>query len=138
MRQVQQLEPRGEHACSAKGRAYAERLLGEVLSFGGSEADLRKVPLEAGRIQLMQMLERCENMSYEKIPFCDVAHQSRVSLDVEPDRVAIPDVAGKVNPRDHLPPAQQQEYDSLRDLVLPPSAWNSLPRPCVWLRRHNV
>jgi hypothetical protein len=86
-------------------------------------------PLTRGRRTLAESLAQLQYYDVNKpVPIKPVGAKS-----VEVDRIAIPSEAGCCEPRLFLREPYLQVYENIEGLLLPPSEWDALPRPCLMI-----
>jgi len=73
-------------------------------------------------------MDRVARQGYSE--FGNVSAFTSSALDVCPDRVSLPKVAGGVKPEDFLPEPLRSQYLNIEARQLPPHLWPELPKSC--------
>ena len=123
------LEPRVAYRSVEGIRPFADKLLGEVVEFMSPELVEGAFFSTGKRKDLEEYIASCTDAHYGQ--FVKVGSGSlSTALPVVAERVAIPEVAGKVDPCSCLDPARAQVVAHLEDLRLPEVAWKEVGPAC--------
>ena len=123
------LEPRVSYRSVQGIRPFADKLLGEVEEFVTPELLRGSLPCSGKRKELGKLLASCTGASYGHFDKVD-ASSLPSALPVVAERVAIPEVAGGVDPCKCLDEARAQVVAHLEDLRLPEVAWKEVGPAC--------
>ena len=126
-------EPLVSYGCGRRMRSFTNRLLGEVEEFMLDVACTGEVTCDGKRASLEESLELlvASNASYGVgILPGGVSSKLSAALPVTADRIAIPEVAGTVDPRDCLDDEKAQILDRLESFRLPPDQWKDVVKAC--------
>ncbi|CAE7804395.1 unnamed protein product [Symbiodinium sp. CCMP2592] len=117
------LEPRVFHRGDVQ--LLSEKLLGEVVEFVNVGLAFDSLEFSGNRSVLEEMLRlNCASYGVGQVPAPSGA------LAVAADRVAVPELAGVVDPLDWLPPSQAMVVEHLEDIRLPEHAWGETVVAC--------
>ncbi|CAE7489091.1 unnamed protein product [Symbiodinium natans] len=124
-------EPRVVHRSMEDMRSFADRLLGEVVSFSTPELLRDTLCCEGKRGDLQSLLEllSCSTSSYDDVG-PQVSPEAGVALPVVAERVAVPAEAGLVDPADWLEPDRAAVFENLDRLRLPEELWGEKVVAC--------
>ncbi len=127
-------EPRVAYRCGGEIKAFTDQLLGEVREFMSEELCIEGLICSGGRQSLLETLEAVENLhvsygSGSKLPD-SLTGTLGSAIGVVADRVAIPEIAGTVDPCAWLPEERKQLVEDLSVLRLPELLWDEVPRAC--------
>ena len=123
------LEPRVAYRSVEGIRPFADKLLGEVVDFITPELMDGSFVSSGKRGELEALVASCTGASYGHFVKVDSSTLSS-ALAVEAERVAIPEVAGGVNPCACLGPERTHVVEHLEDLRLPEVAWKEAGPAC--------
>ena len=122
-------EPRVVHRCRDDARRFSDGLLGEAAKFGSSELVSGRLTMQSGRLAVEEMLKQMAKSvsGYHGGPTaCNLSG----AMAVVSERIAVPRMAGQVDPRDLLPEHQRVVVDDLPALRKPEHLWDEIPVPC--------
>ncbi|CAE7846871.1 unnamed protein product [Symbiodinium microadriaticum] len=124
-------EPRVGYRSVADIKQFADRLLGEVVSFCSPELIGESLRCEGKRLQVEEVLDllSCTVSSYERVAG-KADFPGTTALPVVADRVAIPAEAGQVDPLQWLPEEQAAVVSHLPEIMLPAEEWGDRLTPC--------
>lgn len=122
-------EPQAAYRSSADAKAYADELLGEVEKFGSLEVRNDTLIFKGGRLAVEEAFRKVAAVA-SGYGCAGVATEASGAIPVVPERVAVPAVAGTVNPCDFLPEERRQVVEQLAKLRLPEQWWPSIPTAC--------
>jgi len=112
--------------------SWSARLLSEVMRFGVFGVDSLRIPLDGRRVDVHELLARCERLAYANHVRSGLGGST--PLPVVPERIALPRSAGVVDPADHLRGPHLEEYLRHATELLPEDEWGHLPRACHQVR----
>ena len=122
-------EPRVAHRSVEGIRPYADKLLGEVANFVNPEVLSGTLSCEGKRRDLEDMVASGTGACYSGVMKVDDQRLS-TALPVVADRVAIPEEAGQVDPRECLNSVRAQVVDRLHELRKPEPLWGEEVQAC--------
>ena len=121
-------EPPVAYQSEAFARRFADRWLGEVEEFGSLDLLSGTLELQGGRFAVEQAFDsvKCAAAGY----FCEAGANLSGALEVQVDRVAIPEAAGTVNPTSILPADRRAVFENLESLRRPEPLWDPVVPSC--------
>lgn len=126
-------EPLESYGCGRRMRSFTDRLLGEVEEFMSDVSCTGEVACDGKRASLEESLEllAASNASYGAgtLPG-GVSSKLSAAMPVTASRIAIPEVAGTVDPRECLDDEKAQILDQLGSFRLPPDQWKEVVKAC--------
>ena len=124
-------EPAGGFRLDSETKRVAVDLLAKIRAFSPDSVSWIQLPLEGGKQAIHKMLSSCDNYTnYNKQQeSIDIAVSK--ALPVKPSRIAVPAVAGTVNPASYLCAERQAVLNDLQKLRLPETDWRfPITRAC--------
>ena len=121
-------EPPVTYQSEAFARRFADRWLGEVEEFGSLDLLSGTLELQGGRFAVEQAFDsvKCTAAGY----FSEAGANLSGALEVQVDRVAIPEAAGTVNPASILPADRKAVFENLESLRRPEPLWDPVVPSC--------
>ena len=110
-------------------------LLAEVNRLGCFR-DSIKAPLDGGRQSVYKLVNefRVHDCLQPQHPTINnhnnIDNLVTTALQVDPARIAIPEIAGTVDPAKYLPKERREVFNDLHRLKLPEESWGVIPRAC--------
>ena len=124
-------EPQGGYRCLRDIRVVADELLGEVIEFASEELLSGALGCEGKRVAIEKLLSqvRCTvGACYGGLPDVGVLEAGGPTLPVRASRIAVPEVAGKVDPCLWLDPDKAEVVRNLAALRRPEHQWEDIVR----------
>ena len=124
-------EPQGGYRCLRDIRVVADELLGEVIEFASEELLSGALGCEGKRGAIEKLLSqvRCTvGACYGGLPDVGVLEAGGPTLPVRASRIAVPEVAGKVDPCLWLDPDKAEVVRNLAALRRPEHQWEDIVR----------
>ena len=127
-------EPQVELRCQKDVRAFTDGLLGEVKEFMDEAICTDSVSCEGGRGALAEafrkLSQQCACYGTEGILPGALESAASAAIPVVAERVAVPEVAGSVDPCQHLPPSRKEIMADLSQMRLPEALWREVKPAC--------
>ena len=129
-----QEEPQVELRCQKDIRTFTDGLLGEVREFMNEAVCTDTVSCEGGRGALEEafrkLSQQCACYGTEGILPGALESVASAAIPVVAERVAVPEVAGLVDPCQHLPPSRKEIMADLSKMRLPETLWREVKPAC--------
>ena len=122
-------EPRGGYRCLADMREFADVLLGEVVEFGSLDLLEGSLACEGKRGVIDELLSKVEctaGACYSDFRGRGLGEAGVPTLPVRADRIAVPKVAGTVDPCLWLEPDRAEVVGNLEKLRKPECEWEEI------------
>lgn len=127
-------EPQVELRCQKDIRTFTDGLLGEVREFMNEAVCTDTVSCEGGRGALdeafRKLSQQCACYGTEGILAGALESAASAAIPVVAERVAVPEVAGLVDPCQHLPPSRKEIMADLSKIRLPETLWREVKPAC--------
>lgn len=122
-------EPQANYQSEKFARRLADRLLGEVEQFGLEDVFNGSLELTGGRRAVEEAFDQvaCTVPGYA---FPHTESNLSGALEVRAERIAVPEVAGGVNPSNVLPPDRREVFDNMVSLRRPEALWDVVVPAC--------
>ena len=119
---------------SPQHASYAGCLHDEIHKFNRLRSEQ---PLGRGLEQLEKLITRIQNSSYNPGSYSVEALQSS-AMEVKPERMSLPSVAGIINPADHLKGSHLDQFKNMADTVPIHDSPEEPIKPCLKISPENV
>lgn len=122
-------EPQVTYRASESVRGFADKLLGEVAEFGSNALIEDALNCSGGRLAVEEIFEQVASATGSYTDWKDSCNLGG-ALPVVPERVAMPEAAGSVDPLNFLEPDRRMVVADLEQLRKPEHLWDNVPVAC--------